>query len=61
MLLNKVASLFVWGNLPDTIDERFLEFNLFIVGKVCWTKINDKLYALNGSVGGPPNAYYEPT
>ena len=61
MLLNKVASLFIWQNLPDTVDQRFLEFNLLLSGKVCWAKFGDKLYALNGSVGGPPNAYYEPT
>lgn len=60
LLLNKVSSLFVWQNLPDTIDQRFLEFELLLSGKVCWTKFNDKLYCLNGSVGGEPNAYYEP-
>lgn len=61
MLLNKVASIFVWSGLPDTVDQRFLEFNLLLSGKVCWTKIDDKLYALNGNVGGEPNVYYEPT
>ena len=61
LLLNKVSSLFQWHNLPETIDERFLEFNLILGGKVCWTEIDGKLYALNGNVGGEPNAYYEPT
>lgn len=60
LLLNKVSSLFIWQNLPDTIDQRFLEFELLLSGKVCWTKFDDKLYCLNGSVGGEPNAYYEP-
>lgn len=61
LLLNKVSSLFVWQNLPETVDERFLEFQLLLAGKVCWTKFNDKLYVLNGNIGGEPNVYYEPT
>lgn len=60
LLVNKVASLFIWKDLPETIDQRFLEFELILSGKVCWTKFNDKLYCLNGSVGGEPNVYYEP-
>lgn len=60
LLLNKVSSLFVWQGLPETIDQRFLEFELLLRGKVCWTKFGDKLYALNGSVGGEPDAYYQP-
>ena len=46
--------------LPDTIDERALNLDLVLSGKVCWTKFGDKLYALTGNVGGEPNAYYEP-
>ena len=61
MLLNKVASLFVWKNLPECIDQRFLEFNLLLIGKVCWTEIDGKLYVLDGNIGGEPNVYYEPT
>lgn len=61
LLLNKVSSLFTWSNLPETIDERFLEFNLILCGKVCWTEINGNLYCLNGNIGGEPNCYYEPT
>lgn len=60
LLLNKVSSLFIWSNLPETIDERFLEFNLILGGKICWTEMNGKLYCLNGGVGGEPNCYYEP-
>ena len=33
---------------------------LILNGKVCFTKFNDKLYALNGAQGGEPNVYYEP-
>lgn len=60
LLLNKVSSLFVWQNLPETVDQKFLEFELLLRGKVCWTEIDGKLYALNGSIGGEPNAYYQP-
>lgn len=60
LLLNKVSSLFVWQGLPETVDQRFLEFELLLRGKICWTKFEGKLYALNGSVGGEPDAYYQP-
>lgn len=60
MLTNKCCNLFVWEGLPDTVDERALNLNLVLGGKVCWTKFNDKLYALTGDVGGEPNAYYLP-
>lgn len=60
MLTNKCCNLFQWEGLPDTIDERALNLDLVLSGKVCWTKFNDKLYALTGDVGGEPNAYYEP-
>lgn len=60
MLTNKCCNLFVWDGLPDTVDQRALNLSLVLGGKVCWTKFNDKLYALNGNIGGEPNAYYEP-
>lgn len=61
LLLNKCLSIFKWSNLPDSIDERFLNLQLVMNGKCVWFKDNDKLYALNGNVGGEPNVYYEPT
>lgn len=60
LIVNKVASLFVWKNLPDTIDERFIELNLIMGGKLVWFKDNDNIYCLNGNIGGEPNVYYEP-
>lgn len=59
LLTNKCCNLFKWEGLPDTIDEKFLMLQLVLNGRVCWTKIDGKLYALNGNVGGEPNAYYE--
>lgn len=60
MLTNKCCNLFQWEGLPDTIDERALNLDLVLSGKVCWTKFNGELYALTGDVGGEPNVYYEP-
>ena len=60
LLVNKVASIFLWKNLPETIDERFLEFTLLLKGKVAWFEHEGKLYALDGNIGGEPNVYYEP-
>ena len=60
LLVNKVCNLFVWEGLPETIDERALNINLLLKGRVCWTEFDGKLYALDGNVGGEPNAYYLP-
>lgn len=60
MLTNKVCNLFIWKGLPETIDERALNLNLMLKGKVCFTEFDGKLYALNGDIGGEPNCYYEP-
>lgn len=60
-LLGKLHSIFIWENLPETIDETFLNNELFLSGMVCWTEFNGKLYALNGGYGGEPNEYYKPT
>ena len=61
LLTNKACNLFVWEGLPETVDERSLNMGLILKGKVCFTKFNDKLYALTGQIGGEPNAYYLPT
>lgn len=61
LLTNKCCNLFKWEGLPDTVDERFLNLQLILNGKICFTKIDGKLYALNGNVGGEPNVYYQPT
>lgn len=61
LLTNKCCNLFKWEGLPETVDEKFLMMELVLNGKVCWTKIDDKLYVLDGNVGGKPNCYYQPT
>ena len=60
ILLNKCCNLFKWEGLPETVNERFLMEQLILCGKVCWFKDADKIYVLNGNVGGEPNVYYEP-
>ena len=61
LLVNKCARMFIWDNLPDNIDQRYLETQLLLTGKVAFTKINDKYYVVSGNWGGEPNAYYLPT
>lgn len=60
LLTNKVCNLFIWEGLPETIDERALNLTLMLKGRVCFTEFDGKLYALDGNVGGEPNAYYLP-
>lgn len=60
-MLDRSRRMFKWTGLPDTIPERNLEIMLQRFGHVFITKVNGELYALHGSYGGQPNAYYEPT
>lgn len=60
LLVNKVSQLFTWEGLPDNIDVNFLNTQLLLNGKICFFKEGDKVYALNGSLGGEPNIYYKP-
>ena len=61
LLVNKVSQLFTWENLPENIDVNFLNTQLILNDKVCFFKEGDKVYALNGNLGGEPNVYYKPT
>lgn len=61
LLVNKTSQLFKWEGLPDTVDVNFLNTQLLLNGKVCFFKEGDKVYALNGSLGGEPNVYYKPS
>lgn len=61
MLLNRVINMFEWKNLPETVDENFLNFTLFTQGRIVWTDIDGNIYALNGNYGGKPSVYYYPT
>lgn len=60
-LLSKLHEIFVWENLPDTIDLSFMNNGLFLDGYVTFLEKEGKLYAINTGLGGKPNVYYEPT
>lgn len=60
-MLARTQQMFKWNNLPDTIPQRHLELFLQKCGHVCITKVNDKLYAFTGGMGGEPDPYYMPT
>ena len=59
--LLKTQRMFKYTNLPDTIPQRDLELIMQCSGCVTIAKVNDKLYAFKGSLGGTPNEYYLPT
>lgn len=61
LLTNKCCNLFKWEGLPETVNERFLMMQLILTGRVVWFADGGNIYALNGSWGGTPNCYYEPT
>lgn len=61
LLVNKVSRMFVWENLPETVNERYLEQQLLLIGKIAFTKVEDKYYVVRGNWGGEPNCYYQPT
>lgn len=60
-MLSRTQSMFKYIGLPDTIPEKWLEFYLQTNGNAFITKVNEKLYAFTGGMGGQPNEYYLPT
>lgn len=59
--LDKLQSMFHYENLPDTIPEKELECLLMENGNCFVTKVNEKLYALDGVSGGELDEYSRPT
>lgn len=59
--LNRTQQLFKYNNLPDTIPQYCLESLLQINGFACIAKVEGKLYAFYGGLGGEPDVYYRPT
>lgn len=59
--LNKTQQIFDYDGLPDTIPKRNLELLLQRFGYAIITKVDGKLYAFYGGLGGVPDVYYEPT
>lgn len=60
-MLIRTQSMFVWSGLPDTIPQKHLEQYIQINGFAGVTKVDGKLYAFEGGLGGEPDAYYDPT
>lgn len=63
MLTELCANRFKWIGLPDTVDERFLELNLFwrALCVFYWDKDYDRFMALTASGSGMVNMYDNPT
>lgn len=71
-LSNKVTSMFVFSNLPDSVDENFFKLNLVLTGQCALYKSKDwittkgienwrdKWVAIRGERSGEPNVYYIP-
>ena len=61
-ILKDVFRIFIFDGLPETINERFFKYTLFLYGKVTFfkDKDNDKLLALNGAPSGQQDFYYVP-
>lgn len=57
----RTQSMFHYEGLPETIPEKDLELILQVTGSATITKVNDKLYAFYGGLGGELNEYYLPT
>ena len=60
-MLNKTLSMFEYENLPDSIPYRELEKQLQMGGYTFITEVKGELYALQGGLGGLPDAYGQPT
>lgn len=55
---NDIMSMFEWTGLPDTVDERFLELQLFLTGYVIFfkEKVSGAFLCLGGALS-QPNIY----
>lgn len=60
-MLLRTQSAFTWHNLPDTIPQEYLETYIQCFGYCGIIKAGDELYAVQGGLGGEPDAYYQPT
>lgn len=61
LMLEKTLRMFKYTGLPETIPFSQLERILQTTGNVVIAKVNDKLYALEGTLGGELDMYNRPT
>ena len=60
-ILRDIFRIFIFSNIPDTVNETFLKYTLFLYGKITFFKDNNgTLLALNGVPSGQPDIYYIP-
>lgn len=59
-LANKITSIFKFSGLPDTVDENYFKLSLAMTGHCSLAKMKNNWYAVHGTRGGEPNAYYIP-
>lgn len=57
----RLQEMFTYKNLPESIPAEMLEYYLLSSGVCFVTKVDDKLYAFQGGLGGELDAYYRPT
>lgn len=57
----RLQKMFNYEGLPDSMPKEMLEYYLLNNGSCYVTKVDGELYALVGSFGGEPDAYYRPT
>ena len=60
-ILKDIFRIFVFDSIPESVNETFLKYTLFLYGKVTFFKDdNDTLLALNGEPSGQSDVYYIP-
>ena len=60
-ILRDLFRIFIFENIPDTINETFLKYTLYLYGKITFFRDDDgTLLALNGAPSGQPDVYYIP-
>ena len=60
-MIIRLQKMFKYDGLPKTIPREMLECFLLQSGSCFITKVDDKLYAFQGTMGGEPDPYYRPT
>ena len=59
--LLKTLSMFMYTDLPETLNPIFMERELQSKGFIFITEVDGELYAFTGGLGGEPDVYGEPT
>lgn len=60
-IIRDLFQVFTFDGLPETIEETFLKYCIFLNGKVVFFTLDDgTLVALNGNYSDEPNLYYIP-